>query len=142
MRRGGATNWGWQCGTNTFRPPVRSLLCREREEHNKTKEELVNAKEFANSRIHLADELTRQNVQLLNEVEQAKGAFDNLLETWMEELTQAPYNFEEYNRMKAVVEAARCIHHWHCREPDGMVVSKEAVFRLWETLHNLDQPLN
>ena len=56
--------------------------------------------------MHLVDELTRQNVQLLNEAEQAKGAFDNLLETWGEELTQTPYNFEEHNRMKAVVEAA------------------------------------
>ena len=51
----------------------------------------------------------------------------------------------EVDKMKAVVEAARCIRHWHCREPDGMVVSKEAVMRLWDSLSELDQtksPLN
>jgi hypothetical protein len=41
LRRGGATNWGWECGTAPFRPPVRSLLCREREKNRKLTEENV-----------------------------------------------------------------------------------------------------
>ena len=43
-------------------------------------------------------------------------------------------------RMSAVVAAARCIRHWHDREPDGMVVSKSHVLALWETLNTLDKP--
>lgn len=40
-----------------------------------------------------------------------------------------------------VVEAARCIKHWHCAMADdsGMVVSKEKVFALWDTLNDLDK---
>jgi ribA/ribD-fused uncharacterized protein len=44
----------------------------------------------------------------------------------------------ELNRMEAVIEAARCIRHWHDREPDGMVVSAQHVRILWAALRNLD----
>ena len=44
--------------------------------------------------------------------------------------------------MEKVVEAARCIRHWHDTGTDGMVVSRSHVFALWEALHNLDEPPN
>ena len=47
---------------------------------------------------------------------------------------------EHCRRMSAVVAAARCIRHWHDREPDGMVVSRSHVFALWEALAALDRP--
>ena len=37
-----------------------------------------------------------------------------------------------------VIEAARCIKHWHDREPDGMVVSAEHVRALWDVLDQYD----
>jgi len=37
-----------------------------------------------------------------------------------------------------VIEAARCIKHWHDREPDGMVVSAEHVRALWYALDQYD----
>lgn len=45
----------------------------------------------------------------------------------------------ENERLRAVVEAAKCIRHWHDREPDGMVVSAEHVRLLWVALAALDQ---
>ena len=39
-----------------------------------------------------------------------------------------------------VIAAARCIRHWHDREPDGMVVSAEHVRKLWDALHTLEAP--
>lgn len=45
----------------------------------------------------------------------------------------------ENERLMAVVEAAKCIRHWHDREPDGMVVSAEHVRLLWVALAALDQ---
>lgn len=36
--------------------------------------------------------------------------------------------------VKPLFEAARCIRHWHDTEPDGMVVSREKVFLLWDAL--------
>ena len=47
---------------------------------------------------------------------------------------------EHCRRMSAVINAARCIRHWHDREPDGMVVSKSHVFALWQALTELDRP--
>lgn len=47
---------------------------------------------------------------------------------------------ERCRRMSDVIDAARCIRHWHDREPDGMVVSKSHVFALWQTLNELDKP--
>jgi hypothetical protein len=44
--------------------------------------------------------------------------------------------------MEKVVEAARCIRHWHDNGTDGMVVSRSHVFALWEALKNLDEPPN
>lgn len=46
---------------------------------------------------------------------------------------------ERCRRMSAVIDAARCVRHWHDREPDGMVVSKSHVFALWEALNELDR---
>lgn len=48
----------------------------------------------------------------------------------------------EGNRMKLVVDAARCIRHWHDRENGGMVVSGEHVMALWQALHDLDEASN
>lgn len=47
---------------------------------------------------------------------------------------------ERCRRMSDVIDAARCIRHWHDRGPDGMVVSKSHVFALWQTLNELDKP--
>lgn len=41
----------------------------------------------------------------------------------------------------SVIEAARCIRHWHDREPDGMVVSAEHVRALWSALERYDAAL-
>lgn len=40
---------------------------------------------------------------------------------------------------QAVVDAARCIKHWHDTGEDGMVVSKSHVFALWDALAALDR---
>lgn len=48
----------------------------------------------------------------------------------------------EIERMQAVVEAARCIRHWHDSDNDGMVVSGEHVRALWQALHDLDEVPN
>jgi hypothetical protein len=44
----------------------------------------------------------------------------------------------ELHKMEAVIEAAKCIRHWHDREPDGMIVSAEHVRKLWSALHDLE----
>jgi hypothetical protein len=44
----------------------------------------------------------------------------------------------ELRKMEAVVEAAKCIRHWHDREGGGMVVSSEHVRQLWAALHDLE----
>ena len=36
--------------------------------------------------------------------------------------------------MEAVVDAAKCIRHWHDAGTDGMIVSRGHVFKLWEAL--------
>lgn len=36
--------------------------------------------------------------------------------------------------MEAVVDAAKCIRHWHDAGTDGMIVSRWHVFKLWEAL--------
>jgi hypothetical protein len=44
----------------------------------------------------------------------------------------------ELQKMEAVIEAAKCIRHWHDRDPDGMIVSAEHVRKLWAALHDLE----
>lgn len=44
--------------------------------------------------------------------------------------------------MGKVVEAARCIRHWHDTGADGMVVSASHVFALWAALDKLDESPN
>lgn len=44
----------------------------------------------------------------------------------------------ELEKMRKIIDAARCIRHWHDREPDGMVVSAEHVRLLWAALADLD----
>jgi hypothetical protein len=44
----------------------------------------------------------------------------------------------ELQKIEAVIEAAKCIRHWHDREPDGMIVSAEHVRQLWSALHDLE----
>ncbi len=43
-----------------------------------------------------------------------------------------------------VIEAARCIHHWHDwgKDNEGMVVSSEHVRKLWEALGEYDKALS
>lgn len=36
--------------------------------------------------------------------------------------------------MEAVVDAAKCIRHWHDAGTDGMIVSRWHVWKLWEAL--------
>ena len=43
----------------------------------------------------------------------------------------------ELRKMEAVVEAAKCIRHWHDRDGGGMVVSSEHARKLWAALHDL-----
>ena len=38
-----------------------------------------------------------------------------------------------------VVDASRCIRHWHDAHNDGMVVSAEHVYKLWEALEAFDK---
>ncbi len=45
---------------------------------------------------------------------------------------------ERCRKMRKVIDAARCIQHWHDRDPDGMVVSKEYILSLLNTLRELD----
>lgn len=45
---------------------------------------------------------------------------------------------DKLQKMKAVIEAAKRIQHWHDREPDGMIVSAEHVRKLWAALHDLE----
>jgi malate synthase len=44
----------------------------------------------------------------------------------------------ELQKMEDVIDAAKCIRHWHDREPDGMIVSAEHVRKLWAALHDLE----
>lgn len=44
----------------------------------------------------------------------------------------------ELQKMEAVIEAAKCIRHWHDRDGGGMVVSAEHVRKLWAALHDLE----
>ena len=48
----------------------------------------------------------------------------------------------ELQKMEAVIEAAKCIRHWHDRKPDGMIVSAEHVRKLWAALHDLEANVN
>jgi hypothetical protein len=47
---------------------------------------------------------------------------------------------EEIERLRAVVDAARKIHHWHDSGADGMVVSAEHVRLLWAALAKESAP--
>ena len=38
------------------------------------------------------------------------------------------------SKYRALHKAADRIHHWHDRDPDGMVVSADAVRELWRVL--------
>lgn len=50
----------------------------------------------------------------------------------MSEITESPTAL-------AVIEAARCIRHWHDSGNDGMVVSKSHAFALWDALRAYDE---
>lgn len=49
---------------------------------------------------------------------------------------------DEIECLRKVAKAARCIHHWHDSDNDGMVVSGEHVRALWQALHDLDETPN
>ena len=44
----------------------------------------------------------------------------------------------ELAECSAVIEAARCIRHWHDAPNEGMVVSGSHVRELWKALNNYD----
>lgn len=44
----------------------------------------------------------------------------------------------ELQALRKVLEAARCIRHWHCSGDAGMVVSKPHVFALWDVIEEHD----
>ena len=48
---------------------------------------------------------------------------------------------KELELMKAVIDAAKCIRHWHdaMNDSSGMIVSADAVRDLWEKLSDLDE---
>ena len=48
---------------------------------------------------------------------------------------------EEILALRKVLDAARCIRHWHDREPDGMVVSAEHVRALWTAIAEHDEAM-
>ena len=48
----------------------------------------------------------------------------------------------EIEAMRAVIDAARCIRHWHDASNDGMVVSGEHVRALWQALADYDEILS
>jgi hypothetical protein len=47
---------------------------------------------------------------------------------------------EKYEKIQAVIDAAKCIRHWHdaMKDSSGMVVSADAVRDLWSALHDLE----
>lgn len=45
---------------------------------------------------------------------------------------------EKIAASSSVIEAARCIRHWHDSEPGGMVVSGAHAFALWEAIDEYD----
>jgi hypothetical protein len=47
----------------------------------------------------------------------------------------------EIEAMRAVIDAARCIRHWHDSSNNGMVVSGEHVRALWQSLSDYDEIL-
>ena len=112
----------------------RTDLCREREARQKAEAELAKTNETLAIVWTDFEEMMPLKKKAEAELAELWSRFDNQMQAEA-----------EVDKMKAVVEAARCIRHWHCREPDGMVVSKEAVMRLWDSLSELDQtksPLN
>jgi hypothetical protein len=48
----------------------------------------------------------------------------------------------EIEAMRAVIDAARCIRHWHDASNAGMVVSGEHVRALWQALADYDEILS
>ena len=42
---------------------------------------------------------------------------------------------------RAVIDAARCIRHWHDTHDGGMIVSGEHVRKLWDALDRYDRAL-
>jgi hypothetical protein len=72
-------------------------------------------------------------------MQEAIGAGDGTLHGAIE------YGHEEALRLRAelaacsaVIEAARCIRHWHDAPNEGMVVSGSHVRELWKALNNYD----
>jgi hypothetical protein len=47
----------------------------------------------------------------------------------------------EIETMRAVIDAARCIRHWHDASNGGMVVSGDHVRALWQALADYDEIL-
>jgi len=54
------------------------------------------------------------------------------------DITGIPEIKEKLEKIDKVIDAARCIRHWHDSEPDGMVVSAEHVRLLWAALAEYD----
>jgi hypothetical protein len=55
------------------------------------------------------------------------------------DLSEARELLAHIERLNIVVECASKIRHWHDREPDGMVVSRDSVMDLWAALSELDE---
>lgn len=47
----------------------------------------------------------------------------------------------EITELRKVLEASRCIKHWHCSGDSGMIVSREHVFALWEAIEAHDKAM-
>ena len=55
-----------------------------------------------------------------------------------EAAVDVPRLVRQIELMGEVVDAAKCIRHWHDSGKEGMVVSNEHVFKLWKALNNLE----
>ena len=63
------------------------------------------------------------------------GTLHGAIEYWHEEALRLR---AELAACSAVIEAARCIRHWHDAPNEGMVVSGSHVRELWKALNNYD----
>lgn len=88
---------------------------------------------------HLAIERAKEIETLTKNLADAQG--DNAQEAMEnKQLAEQVENLKaDMERMRSVIEAAKCIRHWHDSGKDGMIVSRDKVFKLWDELKNLDE---
>ena len=74
----------------------------------------------------------------VREIERLRHDIERHIAIASEHATECERLRAELAECSAVIEAARCMRHWHDAPNEGMVVSGSHVRELWKALNNYD----